>query len=343
MPCVTLTSVKADIAVAGYNRSAARPNCEVRRTTLSNEAAMAVYQFSALSDGQAISFNPTADILNFDQSAIGAADIRVSISGSSTRIDVVAGPQAGKDITLLNTVPFQLATSNVTFVDGSRLLFGDNSTAQGDDNSNTLAGGSGRDLIFGFGGSDTINIGTANFGAGDHIDGGAGFDTLNFNGYVTAALTIDFAAGTVASAGGSATFANIERVIGGTGNDSIAGSAAAQNLTSGNGNDTLWGAGGVDTLWSGGGADVLLFREIGTANADNIGDFTSGTDKISLDASVMTALGSSGNFAAGDARFWAAGRAQPADTMPMTAWSTTRPPGSFSTMPTAAARERRSA
>src|SRR5687768_11420827 len=186
---------------------------------------MAVYQFSALSDGQAISFNPTADILNFDQSAIGAADIRVSISGTSTRIDVVAGPQTGKDITLLNTVPFQLATSNVTFVDASRLLFGDNSTAQGDDNSNTLTGGSGRDLIFGYGGSDTINIGTANFGAGDHIDGGAGFDTLNFNGYVTAALTIDFAAGTVTSAGGSATFMGIERVIGGSGNDSIAGAA----------------------------------------------------------------------------------------------------------------------
>jgi len=267
---------------------------------------MAVYQFSALSDGQAITFNPTADVLNFDQSAIGAADIRVSISGTSTRIDVVAGPQAGKDITLLNTVPFQLATSNVTFVDGSRLLFGDNSTAQGDDNSNTLTGGAGRDLIFGYGGSDTINIGSANFGFGDHIDGGAGFDTINFNGYVSAALTIDFAAGTITSSTGSATFANIERVIGGSGNDSISGAAGSQNLTSANGNDTLWGAGGVDTLWSGGGADVFLFREVGSANADNLGDFTSGTDKISLDATVMTALGASGNFAAGDARFWAA-------------------------------------
>src|SRR6185503_19467428 len=102
------------------------------------------------------------------------------------------------------------------------------------------------------------------------------------------------------------TFANIERVIGGSGNDSISGAAGSQNLTSANGNDTLWGAGGVDTLWSGGGADVLLFREVGTANADNVGDFTSGTDKIALDASVMTALGASGNFAAGDGRFWAA-------------------------------------
>jgi Ca2+-binding RTX toxin-like protein len=266
---------------------------------------VATYQFSALSDGQAISFNPTTDVLNFDQSSIAAADIRVTASGTSTRIDVITGPQAGKDITLLNTTPFQLATSNVTFVDGSRLLFGDNSTAIGDDNGNTLTGGTGRDLIFAFGGSDTINIGTASYG-GDHIDGGTGFDTLNFNGYVTAALTIDFAAGTITSSGGSATFANIERVLGGAGNDSIAGAAGSQNITSVGGNDTLWGAGGVDTLWSGIGADVFLFREVGSANADNLGDFTSGTDKITLDAAVMTALGASGNFAAGDARFWAA-------------------------------------
>jgi hypothetical protein len=191
---------------------------------------VATYQFSALSDGQAISFNPTTDVLNFDQSSIAAADIRVTASGTSTRIDVITGPQAGKDITLLNTTPFQLATSNVTFVDGSRLLFGDNSTAIGDDNGNTLTGGTGRDLIFAFGGSDTINIGTASY-SGDHIDGGTGFDTLNFNGYVTAALTIDFAAGTITSSGGSATFANIERVLGGAGNDSIAGAAGSQNIT----------------------------------------------------------------------------------------------------------------
>jgi serralysin len=267
---------------------------------------MAVYKFSALSDGQSISFNPSADVLNFDESVIAAADIRVSISGANTRIDVVAGPQAGKDITLLNTAQFQLATSNVTFVDGSRLLFGDNSTALGDDGGNTLTGGPGRDLIFGFGGSDTINIGSASYGQGEYIDGGAGFDTLNFNGYATTGLVVDFAAGTISGGGGSATFVNIERLIGGSGNDSIAGSAGAQNLTSVGGNDTLWGAGGVDTLFSGTGADVYLFRETGTANADNIGDFSSGTDKIALDGAVMTALGAAGNFAAGDARFWAA-------------------------------------
>jgi Ca2+-binding RTX toxin-like protein len=266
---------------------------------------MATYQFSALSDGQAISFNPTADVLNFDQSAIAAADLRVTVSGTSTRIEVIAGPQAGKDITLLNTAQFQLATSNVTFVDGSRLLFGDNSTATGDDNGNTLTGGTGRDLIFTFGGSDTINIGTANHG-NDFVDGGSGYDTLNFNGYVTTGLVVDFATGTATSSGGTVTFANIERFAAGSGNDIINGNAANQNIGAVAGNDTVWGAGGNDTLFGGTGTDTFVFREFGTANADLVGDFTSGADKILLDAKVMTALGSSGNFAAGDARFWAA-------------------------------------
>jgi len=39
---------------------------------------MALYRFSALSDGQSISFNTSADVLDFDQSVIGAADIRAT-------------------------------------------------------------------------------------------------------------------------------------------------------------------------------------------------------------------------------------------------------------------------
>ena len=58
-----------------------------------------------------------------------------------------------------------------------------------------------------------------------------------------------------------------------------------------------------------------MFRELGTANADLVSDFASGSDKLVLDAGVMSALGASGNFAAGDARFWssAAGTAHDAD------------------------------
>src|SRR5262245_45294986 len=120
---------------------------------------MAVFRFSALSDGQAISFNPDTDVLNFDQTDVAAAQLNVTAFGDTTRIQVAGGAQTGKDVTLLNTVPFQLTTTNITFSDGSRLVLGDNSTARNDDASNTLTGTSGRDQLLGFGGSDTLNGG----------------------------------------------------------------------------------------------------------------------------------------------------------------------------------------
>src|SRR5215510_4171831 len=120
---------------------------------------MAVYQFSALSDGQSLVFNPNADVLNFDQTTVAAADLRVTQVGSNIRIDVVSGTQAGKDVTLQNVSPLQLATTNVTFADGSKLLFGDNSTTQNDDLANSLTGTAGNDLLQGFGGVDTLNGG----------------------------------------------------------------------------------------------------------------------------------------------------------------------------------------
>ena len=64
--------------------------------------------------------------------------------------------------------------------------------------------------------------------------------------------------------------------------------------------DTMDGGAGNDTLTGGGSADSFLFTSApGAANADVITDFASGVGKIHLDATVMSALGTSGNFAAG--------------------------------------------
>src|SRR5688572_9636460 len=84
-------------------------------------------------------------------------------------------------------------------------------------------------------------------------------------------------------------------ITGKSGNDSLNGTS---------GNDTLNGLGGNDTLVGSGGTDHFVFAHVGTANADQMSDFASGSDKVVLDATVMTALGASGNFSAGDARFW---------------------------------------
>src|ERR1044071_394672 len=143
---------------------------------------MAVFKFSALSDGQSLVFNPTADVLKFDQTTIAAADLRVTQVGTNLRIEVMSGAQTGKDVTLQNVSPLQLATTNVTFADGSKLLFGDDSTAQNDNLANSLTGAGGRDLLQGFGGADTMAGGAGNdtyiVGTGDVLSDTGGVDTV---------------------------------------------------------------------------------------------------------------------------------------------------------------------
>ena len=167
----------------------------------------------------------------------------------------------------------------------------------GTSGADSLADTSGDDTINGFAGNDTI---TGGRGGNDVVNGGDGRDSLSFT-TATAAIVVDFVAGTA----GTTSFTNIEKVVTGDFNDRFTGNAAAQNLTAQRGDDTLWGAGGVDTLWGGAGADTFIFRETGAANADTLGDWTSGSDTFALDNAVLTALGAEGDFVAGDARFWA--------------------------------------
>jgi Ca2+-binding RTX toxin-like protein len=219
---------------------------------------MAVYQFSALSDGQGISFDPSVDRLNFDQTAIAAGDLSLTMAGSSLRVAVKSGPQQGKDVVLVDTDLTQIATSNFTFADGSVALVGDNSpTNTNDHGPNTLIGGAGRDLLMGLGGNDNLQ-------AGDNNDS----------------------------------------LVGGLGNDSLGGNSGDDWLEGGDGNDVLGGGGGRDTF---------IFRENGAESADSLPDFASNWDRIELDAAGFGAIGATGRFASGDARFFAGTAAHDAD------------------------------
>ena len=95
----------------------------------------------------------------------------------------------------------------------------------------------------------------------DTIDGGGGFDRLRFDRSDVGDIQVDLETGTATGTWSDATFsytiANIERVLGGVGNDEIRGSAGSERLEGGGGDDTLIGGAGNDTLWGGDGADRL--------------------------------------------------------------------------------------
>jgi len=131
----------------------------------------------------------------------------------------------------------------------------------GNDKANNLNGTGGNDVIEGRGGSDTVHAGAgddtivATVGDGnDAYFGGTGNDTLDLSaiGAGVAASLLGAAAGTQT---GIDLLSSIENVIGGKGNDLLAGDGGANLLSGGAGNDTLDGGRGNDTLLGGSGKD----------------------------------------------------------------------------------------
>ncbi|MEQ1577133.1 MAG: M10 family metallopeptidase [Hyphomicrobium sp.] len=100
--------------------------------------------------------------------------------------------------------------------------------------------------------------------------------------------------------------ADIENASGGRGNDVLTGNELANVLYGNRGNDQLRGSGGSDTLFGGAGRDNLLGGEgsdtfifsvgLRDANADRIGDFQTGIDKIYLNHSIFAQAGAAGNL-----------------------------------------------
>jgi Ca2+-binding RTX toxin-like protein len=133
---------------------------------------------------------------------------------------------------------------------------GGNDILNGNDGADTILGGAGNDTLSGGSDNDTLSGGLGN----DTLDGGGGADTASYAGE-TDDMFIDLAAGTARR--GSAedpvedTLILIDNVLGGAGNDTIAGDADANSLDGGAGNDTLNGAGNADTLNGGEGDDTL--------------------------------------------------------------------------------------
>jgi Ca2+-binding RTX toxin-like protein len=138
-----------------------------------------------------------------------------------------------------------------------------------DDVQDQLSGGAGDDLIYagtddvvdGGSGNDRIYLsGTAQVRAGDghdfieasngndRIDGGTGSDTVSYaDAFQDVTVNLNANGGQDTGGGGVDTLSGIENVIGGSRDDTITGTAGANVLEGGRGDDALYAGAGRDT------------------------------------------------------------------------------------------------
>jgi hypothetical protein len=165
---------------------------------------------------------------------------------------------------------------------GANLLFGNggNDTLSGDAGADTIDGGIGNDRVNGGAGGDSLLGGQGDDtiipgaeDAMDVIDGGAGFDIVDYSGNASGdniqSLTLNGITNATATINGSNdddTLRNVEGVIGSQGNDTITGDSLGNYLKGEAGADSLSGAGGADTLLGDAGNDTL----VGGVGADTL-------------------------------------------------------------------------
>lgn len=186
--------------------------------------------------------------------------------------------------------------------------------------ANEITTNTGNDTIHSKGGNDIINTGSGNdtvyLGNGTYtIDLGAGDDTIYltttastingntgtdeavvraFDGFVDIYIDLQFSTYFVPSKltaqdGMDVSLEGFEKVtIDGNVAATILGSSAANTLVGDSGADVITGRAGADTLTGGSKSDQFVFETgdtgITEASADTITDFSTGTDKIDVDA-----------------------------------------------------------
>ncbi|MCB9729957.1 MAG: calcium-binding protein [Deltaproteobacteria bacterium] len=188
---------------------------------------------------------------------------------------------------------------NITGGAGDDTLTGSNigNKILGGDGDDTLSGGTGNgdctldvDVLEGGAGDDIFNQGSA-ADCGDSMVGGAGTDTANY-GSRTNDLTIDIdnSSDDGEAAEGDNVKTDVEKVVGGAGDDVITGSSGADILDGGAGDDTLSGAAGDDTFLEGAadsGSDVMN-GGLGTDTVDYSARVADLTVTLCMDSAAAT-------------------------------------------------------
>ncbi|MEX0985129.1 MAG: calcium-binding protein [Actinomycetota bacterium] len=163
-------------------------------------------------------------------------------------LDTVSGG-AGNDT--LNGDTGTLTTGSPDTVSGGN----GNDTVSGQGGNDTLSGGAGTDTLNGGGANDVMDGGTD----ADVFNGGSGTDKADYSSRTEAlVLTVGSGAGNDGEVGeGDTLAADMENATGGSGDDSITGTATNNSLRGGDGADTIGGGAGTDRLFGLGGADDL--------------------------------------------------------------------------------------
>lgn len=162
---------------------------------------------------------------------------------------------------------------------------GGNDELSGNRDDDTIWGGDGEDTILASGGDDIAGGG----GGRDRLDGGTGNDTVDFS---DSALDVEINLETERAA-----FADIamtefifsfENANGGSGNDTLIGTAGGNRLDGGPGDDSIVGGDGNDTVtYANDTAGVLVDLDSGAATGPDSGDDTL--------AGIENAVGGSGD------------------------------------------------
>jgi Ca2+-binding RTX toxin-like protein len=206
-----------------------------------------------------------------------------------------------ENITLTGTSAIN-ATGNTT----NNTLEGNsaNNNLSGDAGNDTLAGGAGIDTLIGGLGNDFYTIDTATDTITENANEGTDIVSTSVNYSLGANVENLSLIGSTAVEGYGNTLNNSitgntanNKLIGNTGNDTVTGGLGDDLITGGYGSDSFMGDEGNDTLAGGAAGDRFIYdtNAVFTASAvgiDRITDFVSGTDKIVLDKTTFTALGS---------------------------------------------------
>lgn len=234
-------------------------------------------------DGEADAYDggPGSDTLDFTE-AVASLVVNAATGRAS-------GSETGADT--FSNVEVILAGSGDDTVTGGAAA----ETIKGGDGNDTLSGGAGCDTVEGGAGDDRVIVDLD--GVSDTYDGGEGRDTLDFAA-TAEALFVDLVAETAQSTQtGADSVTCFEVVIGGSGNDTITGSAADEELRGGAGNDAISDGGGCDVVLGGAGDDRVIAADDGADDRYGGGsgldtlDYSNATGALVIDVAQGTAKG----------------------------------------------------